>query len=186
MKDLDTLTADLQLGPEPPTVECPRCHTHYGIAEWPFCPHGAVYEQAAQHFDPVVYHVNAKGEVRFPGATDAPVPVGYERRELRTIGEVRRFQARVNAAENSKIRQQVERECAWLETVEAKNRSDLRAAMAQMSPAGRAFAEVALAQHNQRRPTSGEAGFYVEPFENDASNREAYRDARTKWQRRRS
>jgi hypothetical protein len=133
----------------------------------------------------VVYHVNAEGHVRFPGSTDAPVPVGYERRELRTIGEVRAFQRRVNADECAKIRAHVEEECRWLETVEAANRSDLRHAMARMTPRGRGFAELAIAIHNATRPRAGDAGFYIEPFEHDMSNREPYRDAKTGWRRKR-
>lgn len=166
-------------------IQCPKCLEWYAVPQWPFCPHESVFSQAAQHFDPVVYHVNAEGTIRFPGAVDAPMPEGFERKELKTIGEVRAFQARINTAENAKIREQVEQECAWIEHVEATERPALRQRMASMSPAGRAFAEMAIAIHNAHRPRSGDAGFHIEPFEMDTSNREAYRDAVTRWQKHR-
>ena len=177
---------DLQLGPEPEPTICEKCGEAIPFGHWPFCPHGSLVPQSAQHFDPVVYHVNAEGKVRFPGAHNAPLPTGYERRELKTIGEVRAFQRRINLEEGAKIRAQVEEQCHWLETVEAANRGDLRQAMARMSPRGRAFAELAIAIHNNIRPQSKEAGFYIEPFEQDSSNREAYRDATTGWRPKRS
>jgi len=163
------------------TDKCSRCGQIVCIGQWPWCPHDWLRAQDAIHFDPVVYHVNAEGVIRFPGSVDAPVPPGFEKRELRTVGEVRHFQQRINAAENAKIRQHVEAECAWLEQVEAAHRSDLYQAMQHMTPAGRAFAHLAMAIHNARRPRSADAGFYIEPFEFDASNREAYRDAQTQW-----
>jgi hypothetical protein len=161
--------------------KCERCGQLVFIGQWPWCPHGWLRTQDATAFDPVVYHVNQQGQVRFPGSVDAPVPAGYEKRELRTVGEVRAFQRRVNQTETSKIRQSVEAECAWLEHLESTTRADLRQAMQRMSPRGRAFAELAIAQHNATRPTSRDADFYVEAFEMDASNREGYRDERTQW-----
>jgi len=114
----------------------------------------------------------------------APVPAGYERKELRTFAEADHALKRVNAAERRKIEQRMEAECAQIEANEKINHGALRMQMQQMSPAGRAFARLAMARAEQKRPRTFDANVYLDVRERDASNREAFEDSRTGWRNR--
>ena len=93
----------------------------------------------------------------------------------------------MNAQERREVERQVESEREWLNHMEATNRSDLRHAMARMSPKGRAFAEFAMRMNDAKpRPRAYDPNVYLEIRERDASNREAHRDALTQWKARRS
>src|SRR5262245_28429608 len=75
------------------------------------CPHlfgGS--SRNAQSFEPVVVHVDKDGNVRFPGRADAKVPKGYEKRELTTVREVRKFEGQMNERERRKWSQHLENE----------------------------------------------------------------------------
>lgn len=89
------------------SIECPKCHAHYRIGEWPFCPHGrprggnritAIHTSERS----VVYFNPRTGEHRTPGRNDLPVPdvyarQGYVRRELSTAAEVAQFERETGA-----------------------------------------------------------------------------------------
>jgi hypothetical protein len=141
----------------------------------------------AQPFDPVVIHRDANGNIRFPGSTSAPVPEGFERVELRTTREVRSLEREVNLRENAAREQHLEREANAHANMRRDLRSELRQAMHGMSAYGRDFARHAMETTEQRqreKQRHTDAGFYVEAFSQDSSNREAQVDASTGWQRR--
>lgn len=143
------------------------------------------YNYRAQRFDPVVVHVDKQGNIRFPGHADAACPAGYERRELRTVNEVRSFERHVNLKDRVEWEQrQAIREQQFSEQQSA-NRRELRSAMERMSQRGRDFAELAMRRNNDRKKAQFHDGFFVEAFSQDSSNRDAYRDERTGWKGRR-
>jgi len=198
----DTEDFEITLGEEPNSAVCEKCGTRYFVGDDYRCPHGPLHFENANHFDPVVIHEGPNGRIRFPAHANAPIPAGFHKKELTTIGEVRRFQRRVNQIEDSKIRQQIEHECEVLETQESANRSDLFNMMrnggfveypkfndrgqvvgmerreVHFSEKMKAFAQVAMNRNNSIRPRSQSANFTIEPFEMDQSNRDAYRDER--------
>lgn len=135
----------------------------------------------AQSFAPVVVHKDAQGNYRFPGSPDAAVPPGFERVELRTTAEVRRFERDVNRAEAERHDGAQVREEGFYAGFKAQQRAELRAAMARMSPAGRDFAREAMRANDERPRGRFDAGFYVESFSVDSSNREPQRDESTGW-----
>lgn len=156
---------------------CPSCG---GTSHKVLLPSGV----NASHFDPVVIHRNAKGEYRYPGSADAPVPAGFEKVELRTFAEIDQFSRTVNQQERRKIDEQVSREQYAIDQVESRLRPELRAAMQRMTPAQRAFAQIAIARNNANRPQTRDANFFLEAREYDGSNRDAYRDVRSGWKAR--
>ncbi len=159
---------------------CSQCGQPISIGEWPFCPHGYAGEGNAQHFEPVVYFEDAGGNRLFPGRTSERPPVGYTRKELTTISAVRAFEKSENRKlyeqhHDSKMREQIVYDLERKPKIEA-----VRARMSSMSPAERACAE-RLLERVSRRSFSSEAsrydaGFHVEPFSRDASNRRPWND----------
>jgi len=147
--------------------------------ELPQSPRGT--SRNAKGFDPVVIHRDAQGNYRFPGAPDARVPEGFQRIELRTTEEVRRFERDVNRGEAERHDGAQAREEGFYGGLKAQQRSELWATMARMTPTGRAFAEEAMRANDERPRGRFDANFHVECFSQDASNREPQRDATTKW-----
>ncbi|MGE0377245.1 MAG: zinc ribbon domain-containing protein [Planctomycetaceae bacterium] len=140
--------------------------------------------EAAQRFDPIVVHVDPKtGAFRVPGAGDARVPDGFERRELRTIREIEKFESQANRYERSRSDMAAHRENMREDAVMGPNRSDLRRMMQHMSPAGRDLARVAMEQNAKRRRQAYDCGVHFEVLHQDRSNREEHRDVRTNWKR---
>jgi hypothetical protein len=151
------------------------------VGDWPYCPHPSVTGSFAAGFDPVVIHRDAAGNIRYPANIHAPVPEGYQRVELRTVHEVRRFETEVNQRERAAADQHLSAREQQLSEKQAINRRELRTAMEGMSSFGRDFARHAMEHGNNRRPQTREVGFHLDVFSNDSSNREVHRDARTDW-----
>ncbi len=167
-------------------MKCSECGTELQVGDWPFCGgdqnrHVPADGRFAQGFDPVVIHRDAAGNIRYPGAADAPVPAGFQKVELRTMHEVRRFEAEVNQREHAKADQQLSRREAIFSAQQSQRRRDLRTQMERFSPLGRDFAHHAIDKGNNRRAASRDVGFHLDVFSNDSSNREVHRDARTDW-----
>lgn len=141
-------------------------------------------QSEAQRFDPIVVHVNPlTGEYRIPGAGDARVPAGYERRELGTIREIERFERHANKIERGKSDMHATREQNYIDHLQKDRRSELRQAMQRMTPFGRDLARLAMARNDARRPQTQDCGVHFEILHNDRSNRSEHRDVRTGWKR---
>lgn len=169
---------------------CPKCGAELELGDWPYCEapggHGSIHRMRVQGFDPVVIHRDAQGNIRYPAHSEAPVPAGFQKVELRTVAEVRRFESEVNMVERVKADQSLsQRERAFSEK-QAEARRDLRSRMAHMSEFGKDFARHAMENTNQRRPKSRDVGFHVDVFSNNSSNRETHRDALTDWKGRKA
>jgi hypothetical protein len=182
---------------------CVRCGHELRIGDFPWCPHESIYANSAQHFDPIVVHVSGDGQYRFPAATDAPVPSGYRKVEIRTIQEADRISREVNAHEDQTLRavqsqsdtsrmatRSRNREFidkllaggAWKDS-EGNTRHGLSAQARERVEAAREYLAQKDQQRKNQRPRS--TNFHIEVFSHDSSNREAYRDARTNWQSKR-
>lgn len=132
----------------------------------------------AQAFDPVLVFKDQSGHYRFPGRNRARIPAGYEPVYLRSSAEVRRFEKSVNANERNRYMQAKERESRFFDPLLSQSRSDLRQKMQRFSPAGRALAETAMRENDRKSSVDYrfDAGFHLEAFSNDASNRERWND----------
>jgi hypothetical protein len=137
---------------------------------------------SSRHFsDPVVVHVSADGAYRFPGSSNARVPKGFEKRELRTIREIEKFERDVNCKVHAEARQHQEKEQQQVAEIRAHLRGELRQRMQSMSQLGRDFANLAMMLNDQRRSKPTDPGFHVQVLHYDQSNREAHRDKETGW-----
>jgi hypothetical protein len=174
-------------------MTCNQCGKELQIGDYPFCSapggHGSTLPSRAQHFDPIVVHVSHDGEYRFPASTDAPVPAGYAKVEIRTIQEADRISREVNAREDSTLRQVQHQSDAGRAATRARNRAFMNNLRDRMSPAGRQFLDQAREYQEQKdrqrentRPRS--TNFHIEVFANDSSNRESHSDERTGWRSR--
>lgn len=164
---------------------CPSCGHELHIGDFPFCEPGGGHSPArsvnAALFDPVVIHRDAAGNIRYPANIHAPVPEGYQKVELRTVGEVRRFEAEVNQREHASADQHHSAREAAFAAAQSNRRSDLRGKMRNMSAFGQDFARHAMERTDSSRPQPRDVGFHLDVFSNDSSNREVHRDERTDW-----
>lgn len=171
---------------------CEKCGRFVLHGMYPFCGrsgpsgHGHVFNQDAQRMDPIVVHYDPSTQTyRFPAATDARVPNGFERRELRNFSEVRRFQKHWNTLERKRVERAVTSDLMRIDAINAQNRSELRAAMRHMSPQMRDFAQFCMDRNDATRPRMFDPGVMIEAMEYDRSNRDPHCDARTGWRDRR-
>jgi putative FmdB family regulatory protein len=155
--------------------KCPKCGKQSLQVLLPSVGRGVFQE-------PIVVHVDSTGRVRFPGRRDAKLKKGYERRELKSIREVERFERQMNIKFKAEAEQHNENEDRIYQEAVNKNRRELRSAMEHMSPAGLAFAKFAINQNNMRKRKSSEVGFHVRILHYDSAN-EPWVDKDTGWKR---
>lgn len=183
-------------------IECPNghiCEEMRPLAMYPATPPcptcGAATVQvhlppaARWSVDPVVVYRGPDGEFRFPGdAAGASArryeQQGFERIELRNAADVRRFEHVMSQREYSRAARRVERKQFMREERERHSRSELRRLMSSMTPFGRALARAAV-QRNNDKPVerARDAGFHVEAYSYDHSNRPESRDAQGRRRR---
>jgi hypothetical protein len=157
----------------------------------------------AQSFSPVVVHRDAQGNVRFPGAADAPVPAGFQKVELTTVHQIRKFEREMNSKDTATSEKFREARAKFLDGQLAANReavdriaaggtwegTDEKGRVIQrrgLSPRGQKLLDM-IRQASKQKQAQGRSSarpeFFVEAFTQDASNREHHRDARTDWNR---
>src|SRR5260370_13623012 len=164
---------------------CSTCGQRMAVGSWPFCNpgggHDFVLASRAQRFRPVVIHRDASGHIRFPAHSNAPVPRGFRRVELRTVAQVRRFEREVNRIERDKADRLRSGEERYFGEVRSRLRSELRQAMQHMSAAGRDFARFAMEQNDARRKPSIDPRFFVEVFSKDQASPHPHPTPATDW-----
>lgn len=170
----------LQLREREEPQPCPKCQ---GTTHRIYLPNGG--NSDACNIDPVVVHRAADGSYRFPGRSDAVVPEGYEKVELRTIRQIEQFERDVNKQHASLIGRRVEIEEQRFNAAQAVRRARLRSAMVHMSALGRMFAAAAMRRGDSHRIRSYDPGFHLEILHQDASNRGVWADVDTGWKERR-
>ena len=159
--------------------------------------------QLAQRFSPVVIHRAADGSVRFPGHANAPVPEGFQKVELSTLHDVRKFEAEISKQDSVKSEKFRVARAEFLDGQLKANREAVDRIVAGGTWEGtdeqgriiqrRGMSERGLKILHQLREASKQKQaqgrsnanpeFFVEAFSRDASNREHHRDASTEWQR---
>lgn len=157
----------------------------------------------AQSFSPVVIHRDVNGNVRFPGHSDAPVPAGFQKVELSTVHDIRKFESEMNKRDSQTAEKFRTARASYLDGQLACNRAAVDEIAAGgkwqgtdeqgriierqgMSPRGQVLlAKIREAsKHKQAQGRSNtRPEFFIEAFSRDATNREDHRDARTDWNR---
>jgi hypothetical protein len=192
------------------TFECPA-HGEFEVTvpisqhrdHWP-CPYKSEFEAAGVKFvtahcserteqtytperpknwaiQAVVVHLGKDGAVRFPAHVNAPVPKGFNRVELRSLGEIEQFERRVNAKLSAEAAIHIENEERHFSILRDQSRSDLRQRMQSMSLAGKAFAQFCIEENNRCQRKSSDVGFHLNILHFNSSNREAHNDKETGW-----
>lgn len=168
---------------------CAKCGRLLRMGMWPTCrfgagDHGPVFSGNAQGFDPVVVHFNPKtGKYRCPGSTDAKMPPGFVKQELRTVAEVRKWQKAEERNQQKVIDERVGRDNMRRDMIEQRNRPELRQAMQHMSEFGRDLARIAMNKSNATRTKTYAPGVFIDAFENNRSNRHGNHDPHTGMRR---
>lgn len=169
------------LAMHPATPPCPTCAAP---TEQIFLP-----PRTRHLIDPVVVFRAPDGSYRFPGDPHGPGAAryaahGYERVELRSAADVRRFESLMSKREYSRAARRVEAMQANREQRESITRSELRRLMPNMTAFGRQVARAAMARNDAKpRERAKDPGFHLEAFSYDHSNREESRDAQGRRRR---
>lgn len=165
--------------------------------------YSSAFRPQAQGFSPVVIHRDADGNVRFPGHANAPVPEGFQKVELATLQDVRKFEAEINLKDAIKSGKFRTARAEFLDGQLKANREAVDKIVAGGSWEGtddqgriiqrRGMSERGLKILHQLREASKQKQaqgrsnanpeFFVECFSKDASNREDHRDSSTNWNR---
>lgn len=147
------------------------------------------YRTHHQPPDAVVVYQAPDGTFRFPGDTQSSTTAKYDRQgftriELRSAVDVRRFESVMNKHEYARAERRIERAQAMRAQREHANRADLRMKMQSMSRFGRDVARTAMFR-NDAKPglRAQDAGFHVDAYSNDRSNRDESRDAQGRRRR---
>lgn len=139
--------------------------------------------------DPVVVYRAGDGTFRFPGDAHGTQAarydqLGYDRIELRSAQDVRRFESQMNQRELSRAQRRVEIHHAQRAIRERQSRGELYQHMQHFSRVGRDVARAAIARNNAKAaPRAADPGFHVEVFSYDRSNRDVSRDAQGRRRR---
>lgn len=162
------------LAMHPATPPCPDCGADTKQVMLP--------RAVAWSCDPVVVYRTPDGSFRFPGDVTTKVTktydtLGYERIELRSAADVRRFETQMNKRELSRANRKVEAMQAAREARESATRSELRRLMPQMSTFGQQLAREAMRRNDAKpRERARDVNFHVDAFSNYRGNREESRD----------
>jgi hypothetical protein len=129
----------------------------------------------------VVYKSLEDGHYYIPAATDAPMPQGFERVELRSAQEIRRVEKEMTKAEYQKWQNSVERQQLMYEESRRDLRAELTERMKGMSNLGRDFARLAISKGNAMERPRFKGEVHFEAFSMNSSNRGSHSDERTGW-----
>lgn len=128
--------------------------------------------------DAVVVYQAPDGSYRFPGDPNGLSAKQYERQgltrvEARGWAQVRQLEQQIEQHENRHRGQHQEQLQARREAGQHARRGELFYRMKGMSRLGREVARLSIERSNNRPlPRTGEAGFHVEAYANDRSNRD--------------
>ena len=128
-----------------------------------------------------VCYRNSDGSIGVLAHKDARIPVGSERIELRSAADVRRVEREMTAQEYRKFCDKQEREEQSFGAYAAAQRAELRERMKHMSERGKAFAQTAIRENDNKPRQKFQTNVFFEAFSMDASNREAHRSEHTDW-----
>jgi len=108
-----------------------------------------------------------------------------ERVELNDTVKIRKFEKSMNESERQKYQAfQAGRERLYRDQRKiSRDSPEWKAAYSRMSPREREFADYAMKQNDEKRfaERSFDAGFNIQAFSYDSSNREEHRDVSTGW-----
>ena len=166
-------------------AKCSECGKRIEVGSWPFCGpdgHPRADGRDAQGFIPPVVFRNPDGEVLFPGRSDEPTPAGYERVELRTVRDIRRFERQFNERERDRHQRTQVLEEIREAFYSRRNIDSLRRDLPRLEPHLRPYAELAIRRAEARSISVAARKFdpkvCFDAFSYDAHNRDRCDDPR--------
>jgi hypothetical protein len=89
---------------------CNQCGQEFEIGDWPYCPHGSIYERNARKWDDIVVWQSTTDpdKYSFPGQANERVPEGYVKLHITNLREADQFVSKMNDLEGRKMREQIE------------------------------------------------------------------------------
>lgn len=174
---------------------CSDCGQELQIGSWAWCPHGSVFPETAQRFDPIiVWQSNIdSAKYSFPGQANEPVPKGFHTLEITNMRQADQFVSRFNHIERQKLEAE-RRERYALDDAGVKQRRYEEDALGKLRGNSRAEAlqrrvrEWADKQRDRRR----EMHPRIDPhFHNNAlsffsGNRASFSGPETSWREKKS
>jgi len=178
-------------------VACSSCGHLLSIGDYPFCPHGSIYESDALRVAPILVYQNpTTGAFWFPGSnndpTDAPSPSsGFSRRlEITSIREMERLEKSMNARLESERADNLAYQHRALDIkrqeLREENDAKLRArgiTASRIRDLTREYID-RRTEARRRAESSRRPNFHIQVLAYDASNRQGHADERTGWKER--
>jgi hypothetical protein len=99
---------------------CTACGHELAIGDYPFCPHGSIFEVNARRFsEPILVFesLTHPGEVSMPATNSEPCPEGYRPRLLTNLQEADQFIRAYNQHERAKLVEDREAERGYWDQV---------------------------------------------------------------------
>jgi len=167
---------------------CRECGQELHIGDYPFCPHGSIYEQNAQRFDAIVVwqHNSEPDKYSFPGHANESCPADYHRVEITNLREADRFVTRMNAIERAKMVTTRDLNYQALDEQTKRRREDIAARIrgnAKMEALFRQAREWTdrSKERKRSRHRSLDPHFHIQVLSYDSGNRNSYAGPETSW-----
>ena len=170
---------------------CSDCGKEVEIGQWPWCPHGELYEQNARNFDPIRLHVSDTdpNNIQYPGRNDELPPSGYHSVDITNIREADQWTRRINAVEREKMMTERLMHKAYFDEQLQRRRADRLAKVRGNHKAEmllRAAAEMVdrkreMKYHNIDK---SDPKFHIQALSFDSGNRNSYSGEDTGWRER--
>ena len=172
---------------------CSECGHELAIGDWPYCPHGPLYDQNAQHFDPVVVWQSNVDPFKysFPGQANEPCPADYHRVELRNMREADRFVHKMNDIERRRLEEYRDMRHALDDAGirERRSNEDAKGVMNERAAAmRRRVREWTDKLRDERRGKHAriDPQFHINVLSYDSGNRNSYSGPETGWREKKS
>lgn len=172
---------------------CSQCGHELAIGDWPYCPHGSIYEQNAMRFESiVVWQSNTDSEkYSFPGRSNEPCPPDYHRVEVTNLRQADQLVRRVNDIERRKMEETRDMRYA-LDDAGIRERRRNEDAAGLNSHRAEALRRRVREWTDKLRERRREAHpridphFHINVLSFDSGNRTSYSGPETKWREKKS
>lgn len=170
---------------------CSKCGRELVTGDWPFCPHGSVFERTAKCWDDIVVwqSVTDPEKYSFPGQSNEPVPPEYNKIVISNLRQADQLVARVNDIERRKMEEARAVRYA-LDDAGIRERRRNEDARGAVSPRAEALRRRVREWTDKMRERRREAHpridpqFHIQVLSFDSGNRNSYSGPETGWRER--
>ena len=174
-------------------MNCLACGMELEIGDWPYCPHGSVFQGSARRFDDiVVWQSNTDSEkYSFPGQSGEPCPEGYHKVVIQNMRQADQLVARVNDIERRRMEEMRDMRYALDDAGirERRANEDAKGAINARAEAlrrrVREWTDRRRADKRAARPRI-DPQFHINILSFDSGNRNSYSGQETGWREKKS